>query len=359
MNPTHTLHAQGQRLWVDNITRGMLDSGTLQRYIDTLHVTGLTSNPTIFDVAIGSDTQYAAAIAQKAREGLAGEDLFQAVALEDLCRAADLFLPLHRASDGQDGWVSMEISPLLARDTAGSLAAAQHIFRLAARPNLFVKIPGTPESLPAIEAAIHAGIPVNVTLLFSRTQYLAAAEAWMRGLERRLEEGLPLDVMSVASVFVSRWDVAVRERVPAVLQNRLGIAVCEETWLASLQLRASSRWQRLAQAGAPWQRVLWASTGSKDPQASDTLYVDALAAPDTINTLPEKTLLAFADHGRPVQGMTTDGERTRALLAQYRAVGIDLDALALQLQQEGADAFVTSWRALLARIVQKSQALLP
>ena len=359
MNPTHTLHAQGQRLWVDNITRGMLDSGTLQRYIDTLHVTGLTSNPTIFDVAIGSDTQYAAAIAQKAREGLAGEDLFQAVALEDLCRAADLFLPLHRASDGQDGWVSMEISPLLARDTTGSLAAAQQIFRLAARPNLFVKIPGTPESLPAIEAAIHAGIPVNVTLLFSRTQYLAAAEAWIRGLERRLAEGLPLDVMSVASVFVSRWDVAVRERVPAALRNRLGIAVCEETWQASLQLRASPRWQRLAQAGASWQRVLWASTGSKDPQASDTLYVDALAAPDTINTLPEKTLLAFADHGRPVQGMTTDGERTRALLAQYRAVGIDLNALALQLQQEGADAFVKSWRALLARIVQKSQALLP
>jgi len=359
MNPTHTLHALGQRLWVDNITRSMLDSGTLQRYIDTLHVTGLTSNPTIFDVAIGSDTQYDAAIAQKASDGLAGEALFLAVALEDLCRAADMFLPLHRASRGQDGWVSMEISPLLARDTAGSLAAARQIFNLAARPNLFVKIPGTPESLPAIEEAIHAGIPVNVTLLFSCAQYRAAAEAWMRGLERRLAAGLSLDVMSVASVFVSRWDVAVRERVPADLQNRLGIAVCEETWQASLQLRASSRWQRLAQAGAPWQRVLWASTGTKDPQARDTLYVDALAAPDTVNTLPEKTLLAFADHGRPVQAMAGDAERTQALLERFRSAGIDLDALALQLQQEGAEAFVKSWRALLARIVQKSQALLP
>ncbi len=359
MNPTQTLHALGQRLWVDNITRSMLDSGTLQRYIDTLNVTGLTSNPTIFDVAIGSDTQYDAAIAQKAREGLAGEDLFLALALEDLCRAADLFLPLHRASGGQDGWVSMEISPLLARDTAGSLAAARQIFALAARPNLFVKIPGTPESLPAIEAAIHAGIPVNVILLFSCAQYLAAAEAWMRGLERRLEEGLPLEVMSVASVFVSRWDVAVRGRVPASLQNRLGIAVCEETWQTSLQLRASPRWQRLEQAGAPWQRVLWASTGTKDPQASDTLYVDALAAPDTVNTLPEKTLLAFADHGRPVDAMSANAKGTGELLAQFRAAGIDRDALALQLQQEGAEAFVQSWQALLARIARKSQALVP
>jgi len=359
VNPTHVLHAMGQRLWVDNITRTMLDSGTLQRYIDTLQVTGLTSNPTIFDMAIGSDTQYDAAIAQKARQGLSGEALFVELALEDLCRAADIFLPMHRASGGHDGWVSMEISPLLAQDTAGSLQAARQIFALAGRPNLFVKIPGTPESLPAIEAAIFAGIPVNVTLLFSCAQYLAAAEAYIRGVERLLTAGLPPAVMSVASVFVSRWDVAIKDKVPGELHNRLGIAVCEKTLQASRELLASERWQRLARAGALPQRVLWASTGSKDPQASDTLYVEALAAPDTINTLPEKTLLAFADHGRPGHVMPLHGAQTQALLDRFTGAGIDIDALAGQLQREGAEAFVKSWRALLLRIAGKCQALVP
>ncbi len=357
MNPTHVLHAMGQRLWVDNITRTMLDSGTLQRYIDTLQVTGLTSNPTIFDMAIGSDTQYDAAIAQKARRGLSGEALFVELALEDLCRAADLFLPMHRASGGHDGWVSMEISPLLAQDTAGSLQAARQIFALAARPNLFVKIPGTPESLPAIEEAIFAGIPVNVTLLFSCAQYLAVAQAYMRGIERRLAAGLSPEVMSVASVFVSRWDVAVNGEVPGELHNRLGIAVCEQTYQASRELLASERWQHLAKAGALAQRVLWASTGSKDPQASDTLYVEALAAPDTINTLPEKTLLAFADHGSPGHLMPLHGAQTLAVLERFAQQGIDIEALAGQLQQDGATAFVNSWRALLARIAHKCQAL--
>ena len=357
MNPTHVLHAMGQRLWVDNITRTMLDSGTLQRYIDTLQVTGLTSNPTIFDMAIGSDTQYDAAIQEKARTGLSGEALFVELALEDLCRAADLFLPMYRASGGHDGWVSMEISPLLAQDTAGSLQAARQIFALAGRPNLFVKIPGTPESLPAIEEAIFAGIPVNVTLLFSCAQYLAAAQAYMRGIERRLAAGLAPEVMSVASVFVSRWDVAVKDKVPGELHNRLGIAVCEQTYHASRQLQASERWQRLVKAGALPQRVLWASTGSKDPQASDTLYVEALAAPDTINTLPEKTLLAFADHGRPGQVMPLHEAQTQELLDRFAQAGIDIEALARQLQQDGATAFVNSWRALLARIADKCQAL--
>lgn len=357
MNPPQILHAMGQRLWVDNITRSMLDTGTLQRYIDTLQVTGLTSNPTIFDMAIGSDTQYDAAIAEKARRGLSGEALFVELALEDLCRAADLFLPMHRASGGHDGWVSMEISPLLAQDTAGSLQAARQIFALAARPNLFVKIPGTPESLPAIEEAIFAGIPVNVTLLFSCAQYQAAADAWMRGIERRLAAGLAPAVPSVASVFVSRWDVAVKGKVPQDLQNRLGIAVCEQTYQASLSMQASERWQRLAKAGALPQRVLWASTGTKDPLASDTLYVEALAAPDTINTLPEKTLLAFADHGRPGHVMPLHASQTQALLARFTQAGIDIDALAAQLQQEGAEAFVHSWRALLGRIAAKCQAL--
>jgi len=357
VNPTHVLHAMGQRLWVDNITRTMLDSGTLQRYIDTLQVTGLTSNPTIFDMAIGSDTQYDAAIQEKARTGLSGEALFVELALEDLCRAADLFLPMYRASGGHDGWVSMEISPLLAQDTAGSLQAARQIFALAGRPNLFVKIPGTPESLPAIEEAIFAGIPVNVTLLFSCAQYLAAAQAYMRGIERRLAAGLAPEVMSVASVFVSRWDVAVKDKVPGELHNRLGIAVCEQTYHASRQLQASERWQRLVKAGALPQRVLWASTGSKDPQASDTLYVEALAAPDTINTLPEKTLLAFADHGRPGQVMPLHEAQTQELLDRFAQAGIDIEALARQLQQDGATAFVNSWRALLARIADKCQAL--
>lgn len=357
MNPVHVLHALGQRLWVDNITRSMLEQGTLQRYIDTLQVTGLTSNPTIFDQAIGSDTQYDAAIADKARRGLSGEALFVELALEDLCRAADLFLPMHCASGGHDGWVSMEISPLLAQDTAGSLQAARQIFALAGRPNLFVKIPGTPESLPAIEEAIFAGIPVNVTLLFSCAQYEAAAQAYLRGIERRLAAGLPPGVMSVASVFVSRWDVAVKDQVPQDLQNRLGIAVCEQTYQASLQLLASERWQRLAKAGAHPQRVLWASTGTKDPLTSDTLYVEALAAPDTINTLPEKTLLAFADHGRPGHVMPLHSAQTQVLLARFAAVGIDTEALATQLQQDGASAFVKSWRALLQRIADKCQTL--
>lgn len=359
MNPTHVLHAMGQRLWVDNITRTMLDSGTLQRYIDTLQVTGLTSNPTIFDLAIGSDSQYDAAIAEKARRGLTGEALFVELALEDLCRAADLFLPMHRASGGHDGWVSMEISPLLARDTQGSLAEARQIFAKAGRPNLFVKIPGTPESLPAIEEAIFAGIPVNVTLLFSCAQYLAAADAYTRGIERRLAAGLSPAVMSVASVFVSRWDVAVKDKVPEALHNQLGIAVCEQTWQASLQRLASAHWQPLAKAGALPQRVLWASTGTKDPLASDTLYVEALAAPDTINTLPEKTLLAFADHGRPVHVMQQHAAQTQALLARFTQAGIDIEALAGQLQREGAAAFVNSWRALLARIAAKCQVLAP
>lgn len=357
MNPTQVLHAMGQRLWVDNITRDMLDNGTLQRYIDTLHVTGLTSNPTIFDVAIGSGTQYDASIVEKARQRMAGEDLFVALALEDLCRAADLFLPMHRDSGGQDGWVSMEISPLLARDTAGSLAEAKQIFAQAARPNLFVKIPGTPESIPAIEEAILAGIPVNVTLLFSCAQYLAAAEAYMRGIERRLGAGLAPQVMSVASMFVSRWDVAVKDKVPEDLHNRLGIAVCEQTYQASRKLLETPRWKALAKAGAFPQRLLWASTGSKDPQAIESLYVEALAAPDTINTLPEKTLLAFADHGKPGHMMPINESGTNELLARFTHAGVDIEALAQQLQQDGANAFVASWRQLLARIAQKSAAL--
>ncbi len=356
MKPTRRLHELGQSLWLDNITRTLLDDGTLQRYIDQFSITGLTSNPSIFEGAIGGGA-YDGCIRDKARAGKAGEALFVELALEDLRRAADLFRPAFVASDGDDGWVSMEVSPLLAGDSAGSIEAARHIHRQADRPNLLVKIPGTPEGLPAIEASIFAGIPINVTLLFSPQQYLAAAEAYLRGIERRLDAGLDPRVGSVASLFISRWDVAVHDQVAPELRNQLGIAVGKRTYRAYRELLASPRWRKLADAGARPQRLLWASTGTKDPDASTTLYVEALAAPGTIDTMPEKTLHAFADHGVVNDGLADDGGDAEAVLARFASAGVDIDALASQLQREGAEAFVKSWQQLLQRIADKSAAL--
>ncbi len=357
MKPTLQLHGLGQSLWLDNITRDLLDSGTLLRYIEDLSITGLTSNPTIFDGAIGSGKAYDAGIREKSQAGMAGEALFIELALEDLRRAADLFRPAFEASNHVDGWVSMELSPLLASDTAGSVGAAAKIYQQAARPNLFVKIPGTPEGIPAIEASIFAGVPINVTLLFSCEQYLAAAKAYLRGIERRLEARLDPRVASVASLFVSRWDVAVKGKVPAELRNKLGIAIAGRTYRAYRDLLASPRWRKLADAGAQPQRLLWASTGTKDPDASATLYLEALAAPDTIDTIPEKTLLAFAEHGALKCVMAADGGDAEATLTRVAQAGIDIDALALQLQHEGAEAFVKSWKQLLQRIAEKSVCL--
>jgi transaldolase len=357
MKPTRQLQDLGQSLWLDNITRELLDNGALRRYIEDFSITGLTSNPSIFDGAIGGGDTYDACIRMKAREGKSGEALFIELALEDLRRAADLFRPLFDASKHLDGWVSMEVSPLLASDTRGSIEAARRIHRQADRPNLFVKIPGTPEGIPAIEAAIFQGVPINVTLLFSREQYLAAAEAYLRGIERRLEAGLDPQVGSVASVFVSRWDVAVKDKLPATLHNQLGIAISGRVYRAYRELLASERWQKLAAAGARPQRLLWASTGTKDPDASDTLYVEALAAPDTIDTIPEKTLLAFARQGVLKGALAVDGGDAEIVLARFAQAGIDIDALAVQLQQEGARAFVKSWQQLLQRIAEKSAAL--
>ena len=357
MTPTASLAAMGQSLWLDNITRTLLDDGTLARYIARLSVTGLTSNPSIFDAAMGSGSAYDAAVAAHARAGLRGEALFTTLALDDLRRAADLFRPVHEATRGDDGWVSMEISPLLAADAAGSLAAALQIRAQAGRENLFVKIPGTPASLPAVEAAIYAGVPVNVTLLFSPAQYVAAAEAYLRGIERRLAAGLDPAVGSVASVFISRWDVAANAMLPPDRHNTLGIAIAARTYAAYRALLGSERWARLAAAGARPQRLLWASTGVKDPTAPDTLYVGALAAPDTINTVPEKTLLAFAGHGILHGPMVADPGAADATLAGFRDQGIDLDALAATLQRDGAEAFVKSWRQLLQRLDDKVRAL--
>lgn len=357
MKPTRRLHDLGQSLWLDNITRELLDNGTLRHYIDDLSITGLTSNPTIFDGAIGGGQAYDAAIREKVAAGKSGEALFMELALEDLRRAADMFQPVYEASGHVDGWVSMEVSPLLASDAAGSVQAAQQIHTQAARPNLFVKIPGLPEGLPAIEASIVAGIPINVTLLFSCKQYLAAAQAYMRGVERRIEAGLDPQVGSVASVFVSRWDVAANDKVPAELHNRLGIAVAQQTYRAYRELLAAPRWRKLADAGALPQRLLWASTGTKDPKASDTLYIQALAAPDTINTMPEKTLLAFAEHGAPDGVMALDGGDAEDVLVQFERAGIDIDALASRLQSEGAQSFVKSWQQLLQRIADKGAGL--
>lgn len=357
MNNTQRLHSLGQSLWLDNISRQILDNGILRRYIDQFSVTGLTSNPTIFDEAIGAGDAYDDGIRDKAAAGKSGEVLFVELALEDLRSAADMFRPIFDATDQVDGWVSMELSPLLADNTAGSIDAAARIYRQAERPNLFVKIPGTPEGVPAIEESIFAGVPINVTLLFSREQYLASAEAYLRGIERRIAAGLDPKVGSVASVFVSRWDKAVSDKVPASLRNRLGIAVAARTYRAYRELLASPRWQTLAAAGARPQRLLWGSTGTKDPNASDTLYVEALAAPDTINTIPEKTLRAFAEHGELNGVMADDGGDAEVVLKIFAQAGIDIDALATQLQKEGAQAFVKSWKALLQRIADKSEAL--
>lgn len=357
MNATQELHDAGQSIWLDNITRGLIDSGTLQRHVAERSVTGLTSNPTIFEQAIGKNRDYDAAIRKRTAAGESGEALFFALAIDDLTRAADLFLPIHEATNGVDGWVSLEVSPKLAYDTESTVAAAKELSRRAARPNLFIKIPGTPEGLPAIEEAIFAGVPINVTLLFSREHYLGAAEAYLRGIERRLAAGLNPDVASVASVFISRWDVAVAKSTPAAPQNALGIAIAKRTYKAYRELLASDRWLRLVNKGARAQRLLWASTGTKDPQASDVLYVESLAAPHTINTIPEKTLLAFADHGAIGPMLSPDGGDAERVLGELTRAGIDLDELAAQLQREGAEAFVKSWNELLECIVDKSAML--
>ena len=357
MTITKSLHDLGQSLWLDNITREILDNGTLRRYIDELSVTGLTSNPTIFDEAIGNTAAYDGSIRRKAQAGLNGEELFVELALEDLRRAADLFRPVFDRTGGIDGWVSMEVSPLLANDTQTTIDAALRIHKQADRPNLYVKIPGTPAGVPAIEAAIFAGVPVNVTLLFSREQYLSVADAYMRGIERRIAAGLDPRINSVASLFVSRWDRAVADKVPQELANRLGIAIAARTYRAHNDLIAGKRWRALEAAGARKQRMLWASTGTKDPKAAAGLYVEALAAPDTIDTMPEKTLLAFAVGGSVKSVMAKDGGDAEQVLARFAAAGIDVDALAARLQVEGAQSFVKSWTELMKRIADKSTAL--
>jgi transaldolase len=357
MTITQRLHDLGQSLWLDNITREILDNGTLRRYIDELSVTGLTSNPTIFDEAIGNTAAYDAGIREKAQAGLGGEELFVELALEDLRRAADLFRPVFDRTDGIDGWVSMEVSPLLADDTKTTLEAALAIHKQANRPNLFIKIPGTPAGVPAIEEAIFAGVPVNVTLLFSREQYLSIAGAYIRGIERRIAAGLDPKINSVASLFVSRWDRAVADKAPPELRNRLGIAIAARTYRAHIDLLASRRWRDLEAAGARKQRMLWASTGTKDPKSPPGLYVEALAAPDTIDTMPEKTLLAFAAGGNVPAVLPKDGGDAEEVLARFASAGIDVDALGARLQQEGAQSFVKSWNELMQRIADKSAAL--
>lgn len=350
MKATSALADLGQSLWLDNITRDLISTGTLARYIQELSVTGLTSNPTIFDKALEAGGAYHEAIRAKARQGLSGEALFFELALEDLTRAAALFRPVHARTGGVDGWVSLEVSPLLAHDTASTLAAAKALHRRAGCQNLLIKIPGTREGLPAIEEATFAGIPVNVTLLFSREQYLAAARSYLRGLERRIEAGADPVVGSVASLFVSRWDVAVSASVPEGLRNRLGVAVAGRTFAAYRAELASARWQRAFNKGARPQRLLWASTGTKDPHASDTLYVERLAAPLTVNTVPEATLLAFSEHGAVGPPMDPTGGDCEEVLGRFQEAGVDVEALAARLQGEGTEAFARSWRHLLARV---------
>ena len=357
MRVTETLHNLGQSIWLDNITRELLDTGTLKRYIEEWSVTGLTSNPTIFDHAIKNSTAYDAAIREKLIKGKSGESLFFDLALEDLTRAAALFRSIHEKTDGVDGWVSLEVSPLLAHDTVSSIAEAKSLHARAGQPNLYIKIPGTKEGLPAIEEAIFAGVPVNVTLLFSREQVLAAADAYLRGVERRIEAGLNPVVGSVASIFISRWDVAVADKVPEPLRDRLGIAIAQRTYKAYCELLASARVHRALNFGARPQRLLWASTGTKDPKASDVLYVKALAAPFTVNTMPDVTLKALADHGEIGPTLPPDGGDCEQVLARFAKAGIDVDKVAAELQEDGAKSFVKSWNDLMAVIDLKCVAL--
>jgi transaldolase len=357
MRATQLLHDLGQSLWLDNITRDLLNDGTLKRYIAEFSVTGLTSNPTIFDHAIKNSSNYDQAIRESAAKGQNGEELFFELALEDITRAADLFRPIYDRTNGVDGWVSLEVSPLLAHDTASTLVEARQLFARANRPNLLIKIPGTKEGLPAIEEAIAAGIPVNVTLLFSREHYLAAAEAYMRGIERRIKAGRNPKVGSVASLFVSRWDTAVAGKVPTQLTNHLGIAMARRTYKAYFELLGSPRWQRAFNEGAIPQRLLLASTGTKDPKASDTFYIENLASPLTVNTMPEATLKAFADHGNVGAAMAVNDGNAEAVLSEFTRVGINVAALAALLQEEGADLFAKSWNDLLAVISSKTAAL--
>lgn len=357
MTPTQELTETGQSIWLDNITRDMLTGGTLEHYIQEFSVTGLTSNPTIFNHAIRNSHDYDDTIRQKLKDGKSGEALLFDLELEDLRQAADLFRPIHDKTSGVDGWASLEVSPVLANDTAGTIAAAKELFARAERPNVIIKIPGTKAGVPAIEESIFAGVPINVTLLFSSEQYLASAEAYMRGIERRLAAGLRSDVPSVASLFVSRWDVAVADKVPASLRDQLGIAIARRTYKAYRDVLDSPRWQRIFNAGARPQRLLWASTSTKDPKASDVLYVESLIAPLTINTLPDATLKAFADHGRIGPVMSADGGDCEAVLAKFAEIGIDTDALADQLQKEGAESFVNSWNELIESTTSKGEQL--
>jgi len=357
MKPTLELHELGQSLWLDNIRRDMLDDGTLSRYIDELSITGLTSNPTIFDKAITSGDDYDDQIAELKEQGLDDEQLFFELALTDLRRAAELFAPIHERTDGVDGWVSLEVSPLLADDADATIEQVKDLHARAGCPNIFIKIPGTAAGRTAIQESIFAGTAINVTLLFSAAHYLGAADAYMRGLERRIEAGLDPSVPSVASLFVSRWDKAVQDRVPDELRDQLGIAIAKQCYRAYRELLDSERWQRLANEGARPQRLLWASTQTKDPEASDVLYVESLAAPFTINTMPDKTLLAFAEHGRVGELLPPDGGDAEDVLARFNEAGIDTDELAAQLQREGAEAFDASWKELLDSIASEAERL--
>ncbi len=357
MSTLYKLRNVGQSPWQDNITRDMLNSGELESAIKRYSLTGLTSNPTIFEHAIAESTAYDHDIAQYAKRRLSPEEMFFNLALDDIGRAADLFLDIHHATNGLDGFVSLEVSPLLARDTDSTITAARDLHERSGKTNLYIKIPGTAEGLPAIEESIFAGVPVNVTLLFSADQYRSAANAWLRGIERRIEAGLNPSISSVASIFISRWDVAVASTVPDTMKNRLGVAVAENTYRVYREFLNCARMQRAMNFGAIPQRLLWASTGTKDPDAPDTLYVERLIAPFTISTIPEKTLKAFNDHGRIAPSIDVTGGESERVLGEFAAAGIDVDELANRLQQEGASSFNKSWNSLMKVIYEKASKL--
>jgi transaldolase len=358
VNPARQLHEAGQSLWLDSINRAMLGSGDLARYVDQLAVTGLTSNPTILGHAMAASHDYEGSLRALLAQGVSGpQDLVYAAAFEDLGQAANLFRPAWQASGGEDGYVSVEVPPDLAYDAPATVALARHLHAMAGFPNLLVKVPGTPQGLTVLEELVDAGIGVNVTLLFSDTHYLRTAEAYMRALERRLARGEDLAVPSVASVFVSRWDKAADSLLPKPLHGRLGVAMAQKVYSSYQSLLASDRWRDLEAGGARPQRVLWASTSAKDPALPDTYYVEKLASPGTINTMPEKTLIAFADHGTVGEMLRDDYASGEETVAEVAAKGVDVDALGESLQRQGARAFSADWSALLDAIAAKASSI--
>ncbi len=361
MTKLHELQELGQSIWYDNISRDILDSGEMQRLID-MGIVGVTSNPSIFKAAIADSNHYDAAIRELTAVGKNVSEIYEALALEDISRAADLFRPVYDATDGLDGYISIEVDPNLAHDTDGTIAEAQRLFKLLARPNIMIKVPATPAGIPAFETLISQGVNVNVTLMFSLGHYEDVAMAYIRGVQRLAANGGDVHkVASVASFFISRIDTAVDKALQATgeeaLMGQIAIANAKMTYSRFQDIFSSPMWQDLVDQGARVQRPLWASTSTKNPAYRDTLYVDALIGPHTVNTAPPQTVEAFLDHGLVAPTLTADMDVAEELLEYLQELDIDLNAITQKLQDDGVQAFADAFQAMMDAIVQKQQTL--